>query len=144
MKKLIAVSLIAASLVGCASVPMGDPKQDAALKTFTAPKDKAGVFIYRNESMGAAVKMDVSVDGQPIGQTVAKTYLYKELAPGKHTISSKAENTDTIEIDAKPGVLTFIWQEVKMGVMFARTKLNLVTEEVGKKGVEETKLAETK
>ncbi len=144
MKKILLAVAIASSLVGCASVPMGDAKQDAALKTFSVPADKVGVYIYRNESMGGAVKMDVELDGQPIGQTAANTYLYKEVAPGKHTISSKAENTDSVEIDAKPGTLSYIWQEVKMGVLYARTKLHLVDETQGKKGVLETKLAETK
>jgi len=144
MKKLIFAAVIASSLVGCASVPMGDVKQDAALKTFTVPADKAGVYVYRNESMGGAVKMDVAVDGVAIGQTAAKTFLYKEVTPGKHTISSKAENTDTVEIDAKAGTPSYIWQEVKMGVMYARNKLHLVDEAEGKKGVLETKLAESK
>lgn len=144
MKRLLFAAFIASSLVGCASVPMGDAKQDAALKTFSVPADQAGVYIYRNETMGAAVTMDVELDGKPIGQTAANTYLYKEVAPGKHIISSKAENTDTVEIDAKPGTLSYIWQEVKMGLMYARTKLHLVGEAEGKKGVLETKLAETK
>lgn len=141
MKLYFAPLLVVLAISGCASVPMGDPKQDAALKAFNVAKDKAGIYVYRNESMGAAVKMDVSVDGQPIGQTAAKTYFYKEVTPGKHTISSTAENTDTLEVDAKPGTLTFIWQEVKMGLLYARNKLHLVSEEEGKKGVQETTLA---
>jgi hypothetical protein len=144
MKKLLITAVIVASLAGCASVPMGDAKQDEALKTFSIPADKAGVYIYRNESMGAAVKMDVAIDGKPIGQTVANTYLYKEISPGKHTITSTAENTDSLEIEAKPGTLSYVWQEVKMGILYARTKLRLVGETEGKKGVLETKLAETR
>ena len=144
MKKLFAVVAIASSLVGCASVNMGDAKQDAAAKTFTAPKDAAGIYVYRNESMGGAVKMDVQIDGKAVGQTAANTFLYKEVAPGKHTVVSQAENTDSIEVDVKPGMLYYIWQEVKMGVLYARTKLHLVDESKGKQGVMETKLAETK
>ncbi|HBH37389.1 MAG TPA: hypothetical protein DDX06_03280 [Curvibacter sp.] len=144
MERLLLAAFLALSLAGCASVNMGDPKQDAAAKTFKAPQGHAGVYIYRNESMGAAVKMDVAIDGQPLGQTVAKTFLYKEVTPGKHTITSKAENTDTLEIDAQPAVLYFIWQEVKMGVLYARNKLQLVDDATGKKGVLETSLAETK
>lgn len=140
--KFYYVPLVAILLFsGCASVPMGDPRQDAALKTFTVAKEKAGIYIYRNESMGAAVKMDVAIDGRPVGQTAAKTYFYKEVSPGKHVISSTAENTDTLEVDAKAGTLTFIWQEVKMGLMYARNKLHLVSEEEGKRGVQETSLA---
>lgn len=144
MKKLLAVAAVTVTLVGCASVKMGDPQQDAAAKKFTAPKENAAVYVYRNESMGAAVKMDVEIDGKPVGITGANTFLYKEVAPGKHTITSKAENTDSVEIDAKPGTLHYIWQEVKMGVLYARTKLHLVDEAEGQKGVTETKLAETK
>lgn len=144
MKSLIAVVALAFSLVGCASVNMGDAKQDAALKTFAVPKDKAGVYIYRNESMGAAIKMGVELDGKAIGQTAANTYLYKEVTPGKHTFTSKTENDSSIEVDAQPGTLLYIWQEVKMGVLSARSKLQLVDQAKGQKGVQETKLAETK
>jgi hypothetical protein len=144
MKKLILATFVAINLVGCASVDMSTPQQDAEAKKFSAPKENAAVYVYRNESMGAAVKMDVDIDGKPIGQTVAKTFLYKEVTPGKHIITSKAENDSEIEIDAKPGMLYYVWQEVKMGILYARTKLQLVSESEGKLGVTETKLAVTK
>lgn len=144
MRSLIALIALSLSLGGCASVNMGDAKQDAALKTFAIPKDKAGVYIYRNESMGAAVKMNVELNGQSIGQTAANTYLYKEVAPGKHTFTSKTENDSSVEVDAKPGTLLYIWQEVKMGLLSARSKLQLVDQAQGQKGVLESKLAETK
>ena len=132
------------ALGGCSSVPMGDSQRNAQLKQFVAPTEKAGIYVYRNESMGAAVTMHVDLDGVPIGQTAAKTFLYKEIAPGKHKITSTAENTDLIEIDAKPGTLSYIWQEVKMGILSARTKLSQVSEAEGKKGVLESNLAQTR
>lgn len=144
MKRWISVVFAAMGLIGCASVPMGDAKLDAKLKMFPVPGDKAGLYVYRNESMGAAITMDVEIDGRPIGQTAANTYLYKEVAPGKHTVISKAENTDYLEIEAKLGTLNYVWQEVKMGALMARTKLHLVNEEEGRQGVLETNLAETK
>lgn len=144
MKKLLLAAVVLSGLVGCASVPKGDTKQDIALKTFTVPADKAGLYIFRNESMGAAVTMDVELDGKELGKTAAKTYLYKEVEPGKHSIVSKAENTETLEIEAKPGTLIYVWQEVKMGLLYARNKLNLVSEAEGKQGVLETTLAITK
>ncbi len=144
MKKILAVAFLSLTLVGCASVSMGDAKQDAALKTFKAVPDKTALYIYRNETMGAAIKMGVSVDGVSIGQTAAKTYLYKEITPGKHTITSNAENDTAIEVDAQPGTILYIWQEVKMGLMSARSKLQVVDQATGQKGVRGTKLAETK
>ncbi len=143
-RKYAIAALAAISLVGCASVPMGDAKQDIALKSFSAKPEVAGVYIYRNESIGAAVRMDVELDGKPVGQTAAKTYFYKEVTPGKHTVTSKSENTDTLEFEAAAGKLYYVWQEVKMGVLYARTKLHLVGDDEGRKGVLESQLAANK
>lgn len=144
MRKLILIAIAAAGLVGCASVPMGDAQADATAKKFAPQSNKAGIYIYRNESIGGTVAMDVEVDGKPIGQTAAKTYLYTQVAPGRHTITSKAENTDSLTIDTKPGMLYYVWQEVKMGVLYARNKLQLVDAATGQKGVQESSLAVAK
>ncbi len=141
---LIASALSASLITGCASVNMADPSQDAQRKAFTAPADKAGLYIYRNETLGAAIKMPVTVNGQLIGQTGSKTYLYKELSPGKHQIESLTEGSENkIDVELKAGTLTYIWQEVKMGLWSAASKLQIVSPEQGQKGVLETKLAVT-
>jgi hypothetical protein len=140
--RLLIAAAAAALTVGCASVPMGDPAQDAALKNFpTASAGKAGVYIYRNETIGGAVKLNLSVDGQTLGSTAPKTYFYKEVTPGKHTVTSYAENTDAVDFNAVAGKLYYVWQEVKMGVFTPRTKLHLVQDTDGQSGVRESKLA---
>lgn len=140
-KKLLIVAGVSLTMVGCASVKMADPAQDAQAKQFATKPDVAGVYVYRNETMGAAIKMDVAVDGKALGQTASKTYLYTEVKPGSHTITSKAENTSELSIDAVAGKLYYVWQEVKMGVMSARSKLSLVDDATGQKGVNESALA---
>lgn len=139
---LIGLLLAAAMLTGCASVPKASPEQDAKAKTFAVAPGKSNIYVYRNESMGGAVKMDVALDGKPMGQTSAQTYFLFEVAPGKHTVTSKAENEVMQEVIAQAGKNYFIWQEVKMGVMYARNKLNLVDEATGKAGVAACSLIE--
>jgi hypothetical protein len=145
MKNLILILCILslAAIVGCASVPMGDPAQDAFLKTFAAPEENAGLYVYRYENFGGAVKMEVEVNNKPLGTTAAKTFLYTELHPGEYTVTSHAENTDTLKLEVKAGSLYYIWQEVKMGVLYARSKLQAVDEKEGQEGVLKTKLAES-
>ena len=92
--------------------------------------------------MGAAIAMDVAIDGTTVGQTGANTYLYKEVTPGKHTV--KSQNEDKLDVDVAPGTVAFVWQEVKMGMMSAGSKLHLVDAAQGKKGVAETALAASK
>jgi hypothetical protein len=137
----IGVAVSFALLAGCASVPMGDMQKDATLKTFSPPKDKAAVYVYRNESMGAGVKMSVTLDGKPIGDTAAKTYLYEEVVPGDHQLVSSAENDSELNFTASAGNVYYVWQEVKMGILYARNKLQLVDDKTGQEGVMESKLA---
>lgn len=143
-RKFILVGLLVSTalVTGCASVPMASPERDAQAKAFSIKPDKANIYIYRNESFGAAVKIDVDFDGKPIGQTVAKSYFALEVAPGKHTVLSKAENNEMLDVDAQAGKNYFIWQEVKLGVLFARNKLQFVDEATGKAGVSECTLIE--
>ena len=132
--------LILSTLAGCASVPMGDTQADANAKHFAAPASSAAIYIYRNEFQGAAIKMPVDVDGKHVGTNVANTFIYTEVAPGKHTLVSKAENDSELTIDAVAGKIYYVWQEVKIGFVIARTKLHLVDEPTGQAGVKETNL----
>lgn len=140
-QRILFLALMSLTMVGCASVKMADPTQDAQAKQFTAKPDVAGIYIYRNENMGAAMKMDIELDDKPLGRSAAGTYFYAEVKPGNHKITSKTENTVEIGIDAVAGKLYYVWQEVKMGILSARSKLHLVDEATGQAGVNECKLA---
>ncbi|MGH8435443.1 MAG: DUF2846 domain-containing protein [Pseudomonas sp.] len=137
---LAAILAIAALATGCASVPMADVAQDTQAKTFNTPADQANIYLYRNENMGAAVKMDVSLNGKQVGTTVANTYLVLAVPAGQHTLKSSAENDSELQLSTEAGKNYFVWQEVKMGVLYARNQLQLVDEAKGKEGVTECKL----
>jgi hypothetical protein len=139
---LVAFLAVASVMSGCASVPMASDEKDAIAKTFRVQSGKSNIYVYRNESIGGAVKMEVDVDGKQVGTTAAKTYLVVTVSPGKHTLVSHAESDNSLVVDTQPGKNHFVWQEVKMGVLYARSKLQLVDEQTGKAGVGECKLIE--
>lgn len=145
LNRFVMFTLLAAALLltGCASVPMASVEQDKQAKTFTVKSDEANIYLFRNESMGGAVKMDVVLDGKPVGQTIAKSYMKFEVKPGQHTLISKAENDDVLNINAEAGKNYFVWQEVKMGILYARNLMHLSDEQTGKAGVLECKLIES-
>ncbi|MDR1461022.1 MAG: DUF2846 domain-containing protein [Campylobacteraceae bacterium] len=147
MKKTILLFCVALTniwlLSGCAvNVPMASEEMDLVAKEFKIPAEgNAGVYIYRNEFMGAAIKMNIFIDNWLIGSTASKTYHYLELFPGNYTFMGSSENDSTLNVDVAANKLYYIWQEVKMGIMYARNKLHLVDEFEGQKGVLESKLA---
>jgi|KBSMisStaDraftv2_1062788.scaffolds.fasta_scaffold256413_1 hypothetical protein len=137
------ISLVGlAALAGCATVPMAAPADSARLKRQAPPPDAALVYLYRNESIGAGVHMDVQLDGRPAGQTVAMSYMVWQVPPGSHRLVSIAENDYDLTIDTEPGRRYFVWQEVKLGIMFARSRLQQVSASQGQAGVDECELVQ--
>lgn len=145
MKNLTAVVSIIFILLlpGCASVPMASLDQDTKAKDFSPFPNKASLYIYRNESFGAAIPMTVSVNGKALGQTAAQTYFRLNLTPGKYNIESHAENVSALPLTMEVGKNYFVWQEVKMGMWMARSLLQQTDETTGRAGVLESKLIAT-
>jgi hypothetical protein len=136
----LAILLLLTSFVtGCASVPMASLDEDTKAKSFVVRTDKSNIYVYRNESFGGAIPMTVALDGKVAGQTALQTYFLFEVDPGSHEVSSIAENTSTLKLNTEAGKAYFVWQEVKMGLWMARSQLQQVDEETGRKGVAECK-----
>ncbi|MBI4989819.1 MAG: DUF2846 domain-containing protein [Rhodocyclales bacterium] len=146
MKKNGLVGLLLAMVVlatGCAAVPMASDEEDRIGKSFAVKPDRANVYVYRNETFGAAIPMTVAINGKVAGQTGPQTYFMWEVEPGAHEISSHAENVTTIQLTAQAGKSYYVWQEVKMGLFMARSLLQQMDEETGRKGVLECKRAQS-
>ncbi|WP_229751102.1 DUF2846 domain-containing protein [Undibacterium terreum] len=142
MKQLQLIILLATSalLAACASVPMASFDKDAQAKAFNHQKLKAQLYIYRDESFGAMSKMSLELDGIAIGETAAHTYAVVSLKPGSHTLTSKSSDDSRLVFSVKAGQNYYIQQEVKLGWLGGRSKLQLVDEVTGKAAVEKSKL----
>lgn len=127
-------------LGACVSVPMATEGEDLQAKQAAVPADKSLIYLYRNETLGAAVKMNVTFDGRDAGETASKTYFLWTVDPGQHEIVSKGENNVSLKVDAKPGQRYYVWQEMKMGMFQPRSLLHLVDEQTGRDALKECKL----
>lgn len=133
-----------ALLTGCASVPMTSLQDDASGKAFVVPEGKSNIYLYRNETLGAAIPVTISFDGKLAGQTASMTYFLWTVEPGNHEITCNAENTETLKLSTSPGKNYYVWQEMKMGMWMARCALSEKSDEEGRKGVQECKRAQSK
>jgi hypothetical protein len=135
--------LLGLLLTGCATVPMAPADADSQAKNFATKPDKSSIYVYRNESFGGVARMTVSLDGKVAGQSGPQTYFLWEVDPGPHEIASHAENVETLQITAEAGKAYYVWQEAKVGVWGARSRLHLMDERAGRKAVAECKLAQS-
>jgi len=143
MKNLLLILSTMILTNGCVAVHTASLQKDEFSKKFVPPKDKSNVYLYRNENFGMAIGMPVVVDGKLAGTTGAKTYFNWQLNPGNHTFQSMTENTSVLSLNTEAGKNYFIWQEVKMGLWTARSSLQEVPDDVGRKGVMESKRIES-
>lgn len=130
-------------LSGCASVPMASKDEDMKLKQFNVPpEDKAGLYIYRNTFGGQALKKNVYVDGEFIGETANKVYFYKLIAPGSHTLSTESEFGDnSVSFEAIGGNNYYAEQYIRMGVFVGGANIRMVDEDEAQKDILECNLA---
>jgi hypothetical protein len=133
LSKLGAASALVA-LTACASVNKAPAEADAASKRFSPMANVSQVYVYRNETLGAALSMPVTVDGKAAGATGPNSFFRFELPAGEHTFTSQGD-VSQLKLTTELGKLYFVWQEVKMGFASGGSKLQQVSEEVGKKGV---------
>jgi hypothetical protein len=128
------------SAAGCATVPMASAVDNARMKQWQPSAGSSLIYLYRSEVIGYAIHMDVDLDGRNWGSTVAKSFMVWEVPPGRHMLVSHAENDSVLTIDTYPGQRYFVWQEVKMGLLSARSQLQLVPDVTGLTGIGECSL----
>jgi hypothetical protein len=146
--KIVSLLVLAAPLLitGCASVNMAPQADSAKAKQFNQPgANNAGVYVYRNGVLGAALKKDVWVDGKCLGQSAPNVFFYTEVEGGKnHKISTESEfSPNDVELTTAAGKNYFVRQYIKMGAFVGGAGLEQVTEEQGKTDIAKLELANT-
>ena len=145
--KLIQVVLFGIFLTSCLSPPfsavtspMASLAEDRQAKKFTPIPGKAIVYIYRDEFLAVEERMDIIVDGKSIANAVLYSYVKIELLPGIHEVVSRTERDAKLVIDVNDGQVYFIQLKCAPGLLKTRSKLILVSEQIGKGEVEKCRL----
>lgn len=143
-KKLILILLSTFIFAGCASVPMKNKEESNQAKSFSPPPDgQAGIYIYRGGGPGTAIKKDVWLDNDCVGETAPYVFFYV-LAKGgdEYTVSTESEFSENrIQLKTEPGNNYFIKQYLKMGLFVGGANLEIVDNEKGMKDVSDLDLA---
>jgi hypothetical protein len=138
---LVALAL----LVGCATIPLASADLDAAGKTFTPPDGKASIYVARGLGyFGGAATFQIAIDGKVFGNIAPGTYYLFTCEPGPHTVVAISQwNTEKAKLDVEAGGNYFFDAGWHMGLVTGQAVVTQVSEEQGKKLVNQCKRAET-
>lgn len=101
-RRAVVLGLPLLLLAGCASINKAPAEQDRAAKAFAANPATAQLYIYRDQTFGAAVSMPVTVNGKSIGSTGPKSFFKLDLDEGTHTITSQGDKS-TLDVETNSG-----------------------------------------
>jgi hypothetical protein len=128
--------LALAALAGaCTHVPRASMEDDARAKSFETRPEYGGLYVYREGPDGAALELELTLDGRPLGRTSGGDYLFTWVQPGPHTLASRADQDLQLSFEAAAGALVFVRQEGVMGYWTMASKLVRVGEEEGRRAV---------
>jgi len=123
-------------LFGCASVPIESEELSNVAKEYNPPESgKSGIYVYRKDTaFGAALKKDVWIDSQCIGETARGVFFYHEVdGDQNHTISTESEfSPNDLVIFMQSGMHYFIEQYIKFGAFLGGAGVKEVDEAEGK------------
>ena len=119
-------------VLGCASVPKADVEVSNKVKQVSAPSaGNAGIYVYRsNNIIGSALKKDIWIDGECLGESARGVFFFKEVVGDKeHTISTESEfSPNHLKLITNSGKNYFIQQFIKPGVLVGGADLKEVDE----------------
>lgn len=143
-----ALTIVMATLVltGCASVNMASKEESDNAKRFDAPSvGKSGLYVYRNSFAGKALKKDIWVDGECLGESASDVFFYKQVEGNKqHKIETESEfSPNALEVFMEAGKNYFVRQFIKIGAFVGGADLEQIPEEKAKADLAKLGLAQS-
>lgn len=116
------------ALIGCGGWGFTEPKSPPIEPFATPPSDLAQVCVMRPHINAAAVTFPVKDNGRLVGATRGASYFCYFAVPGKHRITSEADDQSESEVTMIPGARYYLHQRVKNTLGFVTSPLEWVPE----------------
>jgi hypothetical protein len=124
--------VVALLVAGCSAAPKAPQNWDTSAREIRPPEGMALVYVVRPSRLGKALEMPVICDGDVVGVTGGKRYLYTILEPGPHSFVSIAETESELSITLEAGETVYLEQKMTMGVVTGDNRLAQLSEEEGR------------
>ncbi|WP_303962049.1 DUF2846 domain-containing protein [Succinatimonas hippei] len=146
MLRILFCSVLFCFLTGCSSLPIQDDAIKQKALELSAPREgMAGLYIYRDSIIGAAVQDDIYIDGICLGEIGYKVFMYTEIKAGQDHIVATSDGLfyKYLKINAKEGENIFLRHYYRFGEWFAGANMQEVSEQVAKIALQECDMGVT-
>ena len=137
---LIIPAVLVSLLFSCTSAKLTRDEL-GKVRNLQPPPDKALAYFIRPTAAGTIIRMHMSCDGNPIGSTQGKQFIYTFIDPGKHVFRTTAENKDELTMLVEPGKTYYFEQKPEMGFFIVRNRLERLEDAKGRAKLTKCKLS---
>ncbi len=139
----LAIGALASSCVVVQRPPLQSEAQQRA-RAFETRAGMCGVYVFRVEEQHGTEYTDLFVDERFVGMSSGRTFQLEWIAPGEHTLVTRAQHESRLTVDARAGELVFVRESMQAqpGSAHAEPKLELVEALDGRQGVRECAFVE--
>ena len=126
--KLVLVLIVTVSLASCAT---SGPKFTEYQTEMASSNPELGrIYFYRTSALGAALRPDVLLNGEKVGEAIARGFFYVERPPGEYVAVTSTEVTRKVSFALEKGQTRFIRFSVSFGFFVGHVYGELVDESV--------------
>ena len=102
-------------------------------------KDTGRIFFYRPSSFGAAIRPDVMLNNEKVGEAISHGFFYVDLKPGEYKVVTSTEVERTLSFVLDKGQTRYVRFSISMGFFVGHVYGELVEPDVGVKEIEDCK-----
>lgn len=112
--KFLVVICLAAVATGCASGPKFAEVKDSIGKL---NPEEGRIFLYRTTALGAALQPKINVNGEPVGKSIAKGFMFIDREPGNYEIMTSTEVKRKLSLSLEKGQIRYVRFDVSIGFL---------------------------
>ena len=130
--KFFVIISFSVMVTGCASGPKFAEVKDSF---GTLNQQNGRIYLYRTTTLGAALQPKIKLNGEVIGKSEAKGFMFLDREPGTYKIMTSTEVDRELSFILEEGQTRYVKFGVTMGFFVGHVYPNLVEPEVGEKEI---------
>ena len=133
---LAGLILVGSFLFSCASGPRFTEVQP---NMFSESPELGRIFFYRTSVLGAALRPDVLLNNETVGEAIAQGFFYVDRRPGNYVVVTSTEVERKVSFTLESGQTRFIRFSTSFGFFVGHVYGELVEESVGLSEIKDCK-----
>lgn len=131
--RVLLIPVLALLLAACAS----GPKYSEVASGFAELDPAQGrIYVYRPSSFGAAVRPDVRLNGEVVGEAISHGFFFVDRAPGDYTISTSTEVDRSLSFILNAGQTRYVRLGISIGFVVGHVFPELVESSQGEEEIQ--------